>query len=57
MAKYDYQMRLILENIFEKKDKGPKKNPDNWIAKMTKATFVEGNNTSTRMQIRHGRWS
>ena len=35
MAKYDYQMRLILENIFEKKDKGPKKNPDNWIAKMT----------------------
>jgi hypothetical protein len=35
MAKYHYQMRLILENIFDNKEKGPQKTPDNWIAKMT----------------------
>jgi small nuclear ribonucleoprotein (snRNP)-like protein len=27
MAKYDYQMNLILEHIFEKKESGSKKNP------------------------------
>ncbi len=35
MAKYDYQMRLILENIFDKKDMRAKKKNDNWICKMT----------------------
>ena len=35
MHKYDDQMRLILENIFDKKDKVSKKDPDNWICKMT----------------------
>ena len=29
MHKYDDQMRLILENIFDKKDKVSKKDPDN----------------------------
>ena len=35
MAKYAYQMNLILANIFEKKEPGYKKNPSNWIRKMT----------------------
>jgi hypothetical protein len=35
MDKYQYQMRLLLENIFDKKDKAQKKNADNWISKMT----------------------
>jgi hypothetical protein len=35
MAQYDYQMRMILENIFDKNDKPHKKNPDNWVRKMT----------------------
>ena len=35
MAKYDYQMRLILDNIFDKKDKVCKKTAANWICKMT----------------------
>ena len=35
MHKYDDQMRLILENIFDKKDKASKKDSDNWICKMT----------------------
>ena len=35
MQKYDYQMRRILENIFEKKEKSHKKNASNWIRKMT----------------------
>jgi hypothetical protein len=35
MAKYEYQMNLILEHIFEEKDKTSKKNPKNWIRKMT----------------------
>ena len=35
MQKYDYQMRRILENIFEKKEKPHKKNASNWIRKMT----------------------
>ena len=35
MARYAYQQRLILENIFDKKDKGHLKNPANWICKMT----------------------
>jgi len=35
MGKYDYQMRLILENIFDKKDKRGKKDPKNWTCKMT----------------------
>jgi hypothetical protein len=34
MGKYDYQMRLILENIFDKKDKRGKKDPKNWTCKM-----------------------
>ncbi len=34
MAKYDSQMRLILEHIFEKKEKPCKKHPSNWIRKM-----------------------
>jgi hypothetical protein len=34
MGKYDYQMRLILENIFDKKDKRGKKDPNNWTCKM-----------------------
>jgi hypothetical protein len=40
MAKYDYQMRIILEHIFEKKEKPCKKNPSNWIRKM--ANLVGG---------------
>ncbi len=28
-------MRLIIENMFDKRDKGNKRNPDNWICKMT----------------------
>jgi hypothetical protein len=35
MAKYENQMRLILENIFDKREKRAKKDPDNWICKMT----------------------
>ncbi len=35
MHKYDDQMRLILENMFDRKDKVSKKNSDNWICKMT----------------------
>lgn len=35
MKKYDNQMNLILEHIFEKKDKPCQKNPHNWIRKMT----------------------
>jgi len=35
MARYAYQQRLILENIFDDKDKANRKNPDNWICKMT----------------------
>jgi hypothetical protein len=35
MAKYDHQMRLILANIFHKKDKVYTKTPANWIRKMT----------------------
>jgi hypothetical protein len=35
MARYAYQQRLILENIFDEKEKAHKKNPDNWICKMT----------------------
>jgi hypothetical protein len=35
MAQYDYQMRLILENIFDKNYKPHMTNPDNWIRKMT----------------------
>ena len=35
MAKYDFQMRLILENIFLPKDKKHLKTPGNWISKMT----------------------
>jgi hypothetical protein len=35
MAKYEYQMNLILEHVFEKKEKACKKNPSNWIRKMT----------------------
>ena len=35
MDKYAYQMRLILANMFDKKEKGAKKNPSNWIYKMT----------------------
>jgi hypothetical protein len=34
MGKYDYQMRLILENIFDKKDKRGKKDPKNWTCEM-----------------------
>ncbi len=35
MAKYDHQMRLILANIFHKKNKVYTKTPANWIRKMT----------------------
>ena len=35
MAKYEDQMNLILQNIFEKKEKTPKSNPRHWIRKMT----------------------
>ncbi len=35
MAKYEYQMNLILQNIFEKKEKASKSNPSHWIRKMT----------------------
>ena len=35
MKKYEQQMRLIIENMFDKRDKGNKRNPDNWICKMT----------------------
>jgi hypothetical protein len=35
MHRYDAQMRLILENIFEPKEKNAKKSADNWICKMT----------------------
>ncbi len=35
MVKYEYQMNLILDHIFEKKEKAPKTNPSNWIRKMT----------------------
>jgi hypothetical protein len=35
MEKYAYQMRLILENMFEKNEKAAKKDPTNWICKMS----------------------
>ncbi len=35
MAKYDYQMRCILSNIFDAKEPSAKKNANNWICKMT----------------------
>ena len=35
MTKYEYQMNLILENIFEKKETASKSNPRHWIRKMT----------------------
>jgi hypothetical protein len=55
MKKYDYQMRLILEHIFEKKEKPHKKNPSNWIRKMTK---LIGGTLYQRMPIKlgHASW-
>ena len=35
MKKYDYQMELLLQNMFSKYDKACKKNPQNWMYKMT----------------------
>lgn len=35
MLKYQYQMKLLLENIFPPKASKMKKNPTNWMFKMT----------------------
>jgi hypothetical protein len=54
MAKYEYQMRSILGNIFDTKEPSAKKNANNWIFKM--ANLVGGTQYQ-HMPIKHGPWS